>query len=140
MTQRCLKDTFFDFIKAVLRGIWDGFGITDTLVIVIIVLFYFSGELGLHVFEDHPPAWLVTLIAGIFVAFEVLRATYRLYVTERKRREAYEDGRTGRIAKAGLSRRGLSVALTANGGRGNGLFVRSRARFWLQCGRKPPHK
>ena len=80
-----------DFVKAVLRGIWDGFGITDTLVIVIIVLFYFSSQLGLHVFEDHPPAWLVTLIAGIFVAVEALRATYRLYVTERKRREAYED-------------------------------------------------
>jgi hypothetical protein len=45
---------------------------------------------GLTSFELHPPAWLITLLAGIFVAFEVLRSTYRLYVTERNRREAYE--------------------------------------------------
>jgi hypothetical protein len=83
-----------DFVKAVLRGIWDGFGITDTIIIVIIVLFYLSARMGLSGSEDHPPAWLVALLASIFVGIEVLRSIYQLYVRERTQREALQTRNT----------------------------------------------
>src|SRR6516165_248524 len=83
------KGYLADFVKAVLRGIWAGFGITDTAVIVIIVLLYLGGQVGLSGgFEEHPPGWLITALAVIFIGFEILRSTYQLYVSERAQREA----------------------------------------------------
>lgn len=72
-----------DYLRALLRGVWSGFGITDTLVVVLIVLLFILGWFRDTHFREHPPAWLVALLASSLIAFEVLRSAYQLYATER---------------------------------------------------------
>jgi hypothetical protein len=79
-----------DYLCALLKGVWSGFGITDTAVVVLIVVAFLLGWFTGTTFQEHPPGWLITLLASALVAFEVLRSAYQLYATERDQRERLE--------------------------------------------------
>jgi hypothetical protein len=79
-----------DYLFVLARGIWSGFGLTDTSVIVAIVLIFIASFFAEISGEGHPPAWMVAGLSLFFVAFEVLRAAYQLYAKERQMRESLE--------------------------------------------------
>jgi hypothetical protein len=87
-----------DYLLALTRALWSGFGITDTSVVVLIVFLFLIGwSTGTH-FEEHPPAWLVTALASALIVFEVLRTAYQLYAIERERREQLEQERVPQLS------------------------------------------
>jgi hypothetical protein len=79
-----------DYCWALARAVWSGFGLTDTLVVVLIVLLFLASWFGIPHVEEHPPGWLVTVLAFAFIGFEVLRSAYHLYAEERHGRERLE--------------------------------------------------
>jgi hypothetical protein len=82
-----------DYCREFGRALWHGLGITDTSVIVVIVaLFIVRQFMSIH-HELHPPAWLVTALAGVFITYKFLETAFRLYAAERERREQLEEER-----------------------------------------------
>jgi hypothetical protein len=81
------------YLWALARGLWSGFERTDTLVLVAIVLIFLFSWFGITEFKEHPPSWLIALSAIVLIFFEVLRAAYQLYVTERGQHEQLETER-----------------------------------------------
>jgi hypothetical protein len=92
-----------DFRRALLNAFWSGVGITDTMIVVVIVLLFaasfFTGMaerlsppewLLTAIHESHPPGWLIALMAAMFVIYEFWRTSYRLYAGERSQREQLE--------------------------------------------------
>jgi hypothetical protein len=84
-----------EYFKAVLHGVWSGFERTDTIVVVLIALAYIVTTFSSYFKEGeyHPPAWLIALLSLCLIAYEIGRAQYQLYVSERKRREILEKQR-----------------------------------------------
>lgn len=82
-----------DYLKALFRGLWSGFERTDTIVIVLIVLVFGLGWFGINGLQEHPPAWLVSTLAAVFVFYESHRSVYQLYARERAEREAQQRHR-----------------------------------------------
>jgi hypothetical protein len=82
-----------DYLLALMRALWSGFGITDTSVVVLIVLIFLSSWFTGSHFQEHPPGWLITALAFVLIVFEVQRTAYQLYVTEREKREQLDHQR-----------------------------------------------
>src|SRR5262245_40404491 len=76
-----------DFARAMLSAIWRGFERTDT-VIVFLIVFSFIWSSAENVIHDtwHPPGWVVTAIAAIFVMYHLFFAALRLYSGERSKK------------------------------------------------------
>jgi hypothetical protein len=74
-----------EYLKALLRGVWSGFGLTDTSIVVLIVIAFIGGWFTDTKFKEHPSAWLITWLALMLIIFEAFRSAYQLYAVERER-------------------------------------------------------
>ncbi|MGO8780250.1 MAG: hypothetical protein ACLQKK_15260 [Rhodomicrobium sp.] len=110
-----------DFCRALLSALWRGFERTDTVIVVLIVIAFIWSYAG-HAIHDpwHPPGWLVTVIAALFIIYHAFLATLRLYSEERSRREILETRLTPQIiARTPI----LDATVTADGRRANYVRV-----------------
>lgn len=79
-----------DYLRALLRAVWSGFGITDTLVVVIILILAVTDYiLGTH--YEHPSGVLIAALAVVFILFELCRTSFQLYAGERAERERLQQ-------------------------------------------------
>lgn len=84
-----MKSYLRDYVKEVCRAIWSGLGITDTTVIVVILIFVLVNyAFGTN--YEHPSGPLIAVLAISFIVFKVLQGSYQLYARERFRREQLE--------------------------------------------------
>lgn len=74
-----------EYFQALLRGVWSGFGLTDTLIVVLIVVAFLAGWFTDTNFREHPPAWLIACLAFLLIIFEAFRSAYQIYAVERER-------------------------------------------------------